>query len=142
MPQAFPERLAKKANELYWETDGPAGQLAEGLAISRSKFYALIEPLRLDKTCGVCGGVLVFGSRTDREAGRARCSECGTIVEVEPHVAATAHATLDGPQVGAAAADTAAEIDGAPGGDDVGLWLTAAGGFVLGLLAGAWFRRR
>ncbi len=144
MPQAIPERLAHKANQLYWETKRPAGQLADELGISRSKFYAMIEPLQLDQRCDACGGPLVFSSRTDREASRARCVECGATVEVSADVAASAQAAEDGAPV-RAAAKAEGSGDAFPSqhySENLDLWVTAAAGVVAGLLTAAWFRRR
>ena len=70
-------RLAAKANELYWQTSRPAGRLADELGISRSKFYALVEPLRIEIMCSACGAPLAFSSRSDRDSGRGQCSDCG-----------------------------------------------------------------
>ena len=55
MPEGNSSRLAAKANKLYWQTSQPAGRLADELGISRSKFYALIEPIHLAVRCPDCG---------------------------------------------------------------------------------------
>jgi predicted RNA-binding Zn-ribbon protein involved in translation (DUF1610 family) len=86
MPEGNAGRLAAKANQLYWGTAKPAGRLAEELGISRSKFYGLIEPLSLDVECPDCGELLTFSSRSDREASRGRCPECGAVAQrPRPH---------------------------------------------------------
>ena len=144
MPQAHSDRLAPKANQLYWQTDRPAGQLASELGVSRSKFYAMIEPLELEGSCETCGGGLVFGSRTDREAGRARCSECAAIVQVPPEVAAVAgplEPSQDTDQRPAPDAETASDLATGEGQPPV-IWWSAAAGLVFGLLTAAWLRRR
>lgn len=142
MPQAYPDRLARKANQLYWESSRPAGQLAAELGVSRSKFYAMIEPLELERRCEACKGALVFGSRTDREAGRARCLECGSTYEVtlEPVAEET---IVESPAAEKSAAPSPQRIPRVGSElDSRDLWLTAACGMVVGLLAFAWFRRR
>ncbi len=143
MPQAYPDRLARKANQLYWESSRPAGQLAAELGVSRSKFYAIIEPLELENRCEVCKGNLVFGSRTDREAGRARCLECGSSYEVTLEPAAPETAPVEEPAAGKGAAPSRELVPRAgPELDSRDIWLTAACGMVVGLLAFVWFRRR
>lgn len=140
MSEGNSNRLATKANELYWETSRPAGRLADELGISRSKFYALIEPLELATECEECGAPLSFNSRTDREAGRGRCANCGAVADVEPEA-------LEQPEVSSAAlseedvdALPAARTD-APIGTRA-LWLTAVAGAAAGMALTAWWRRR
>ncbi len=139
MPEQNSSRLAAKANQLYWQTSRPAGHLADELGISRSKFYALIEPLRLEVDCQACGAPLGFSSRSDREAGRGRCPECGALTQVTagesdaPEAAATKSAP---------SASTAREL-----GTDITpqtrvLWATAIAGTALGIVFAAWWRRR
>lgn len=148
MPQAFPDRLTRKANQLYWETDRPAGQLAEELGVSRSKLYAMIEPLEIDASCEACDGTLVFGSRTDRDAGRARCSECGVAKELpesaqlqpaESGSASSAEPTGNRPP-SSPPDESPPEPLLDPATRD--LWVSAAAGLAVGLLAAAWLRRR
>ncbi len=139
MPEQNSGRLAAKANQLYWHTDRPAGHLADELGISRSKFYALIEPLRLEAECQACGAPLAFSSRSDREAGRGRCPECGA----QTKVAAAASGAPSAAKESAPPASTDEEV----GADDIApqsrvLWATAIAGTALGLLATAWWRRR
>lgn len=144
MPEENSKRLAETANRLYWGTSRPAGQLAHELGISRSKFYALIEPLALERKCDVCSGTLIFGSRTDREAGRGRCPDCGARVDVPIRVAEQAAATR---------APAAPGGPGGPGPDSMArrhaiapesrdLWISAAVGVAVGALVTAWLRRR
>ena len=140
MPEGNSGRLAAKANKLYWGTARPAGHLAEELGISRSKFYALIEPLQLDAACEACGAPLTFGSRSDREAGRGRCPECGAVAQLPAETAASAPAKA---KPAGADPDALAAIRSRltlPGTRE--LWLTAIAGVALGLLATAWWRRR
>ncbi len=141
MPDQDSSRLAAKANQLYWNTSRPAGHLADELGISRSKFYALIEPLRLEVMCQTCGAPIAFSSRSDREAGRGRCPDCGAVMQVS--VAAAADAA---PASRPTPAPTAAAPDGGPGPVSVPinrvLWVSAMAGTALGLLFTAWWRRR
>jgi len=134
-------RLAAKANQLYWQTSRPAGHLADELGISRSKFYALIEPLRISVKCSACGTPLAFSSRSDREAGRGRCPDCGATTEV-----------TDVEAVAALQSDVEPSSDLPPPETGLGawvefpgnrqLWLVAIAGAAAGLLVTALFRRR
>lgn len=130
--------LAAKANRLYWQTTRPAGHLADELDVSRSKFYALIEPLRLGVTCDICGDLLAFNSRSDRDAGRGRCPACGHTAQVP---AEAIPPTVEGnpPPPSAPEAAVSAATATAETGD---LWLSALAGVALGLVAGAVWRRR
>jgi hypothetical protein len=139
MPEGNSSRLAAKANKLYWDTTRPAGRLADELGISRSKLYALIEPIRLEANCHECGTTLVFSSRSDREARRGHCPECGTVAEV----AASAKAAPPAPPRASSGDKTsraARNLVAAPGIRE--LWAAALVGAAAGLLAGAWWRRR
>jgi hypothetical protein len=134
-------RLAAKANQLYWQTSRPAGHLADELGISRSKFYALIEPLGIEVKCSACSTPLAFSSRSDREAGRGRCSQCGATTEVPADEAVIAappdvepSSTLAPPETG-----IGAWVD-LPG--NRRLWLVAIAGAAAGMLVTALFRRR
>ena len=134
MSEPNSSRLAAKANDLYWHTSRPAGRLADELEISRSKFYALIEPLRLDQSCPECGAPLTFNSRTDREAGRGRCSQCGEVADVAPEALEEPAGPTGGP---GAAPPAPLDTYGARE-----LWLTALVGVAAGLAITAWLRRR
>ncbi len=144
MPDDNAQRLASKANELYWHTGRPVGRLADELGISRSKFYALIHPLQLDVACPTCGAPLAVGSRSDREAGRARCTGCGTAIQLAndkiaprptttPRKAPARAATPSPPPAGPHRLEL-------PGGAEI--WLSALAGLAAGLLVGAFWRRR
>lgn len=145
MPEENSGRLAKKANQLYWQTSKAAGRLADELGISRSKFYALIEPLPLDLACQECGAPLAFSSRSDREASRGRCAACGATTDVPDAetAAAAAPEPVHEPADPAPVPSVAPEAGGwnaARGSREV--WLTAIAGVAIGLLAAAWWRRR
>jgi hypothetical protein len=134
-------RLAAKANQLYWQTSRPAGHLADELGISRSKFYALIEPLGIEVKCSACGTPLAFSSRSDRDAGRGRCPSCGATTDVPADDAFVApQADLEPssapppPETGIGAW---VELPG-----NRQLWLVAIAGAVTGMLVTALFRRR
>jgi endogenous inhibitor of DNA gyrase (YacG/DUF329 family) len=137
MPEGSAGRLAAKANQLYWGTAKPAGRLAEELGVSRSKFYGLIEPLRLDVECPNCGEALTFSSRSDREANRGRCPECGAVVEIPE---AEAPAAPPPPDREASPTPAIASRMMQPGVRE--LWLTAIAGVAIGLLLTGWWRRR
>jgi hypothetical protein len=137
MPEENSSRLAAKANKLYWQTSRPAGRLADELGISRSKFYALIEPLRLEVKCEVCGSSLAFSSRSDREVGRGHCPGCGAVAEIP------ADAVEYVPAKPARLPSPDASLRQwliLPGNRQ--LWLSAIVGVATGLLATSWWRRR
>ncbi len=138
MHEESSSRVAAQANRLYWQTSRPAGRLADDLGISRSKFYALIVPLRLDVGCDACGATLAFGNRSDREAGRGRCIQCGSLqvvpAEYVPAPNPETEPTATDPEV------APRPISQWPGSPE--LWLSALAGLTLGLLiAGLWRRR-
>lgn len=137
MSEANSGRIAAKANEMYWHTSRPAGRLADELGISRSKFYALIEPLQLEATCSECGAPLTFNSRTDREAGRGRCTSCGEVTDVTP---ASASDERERPGTVPHPAHASEPADGVYGTRE--LWLTAIAGVATGMAITAWWRRR
>ncbi len=150
MPEQNSKRLAATANRLYWQTSKPAGQLAEDLGISRSKFYALIEPLTLEQTCTACDGALAYSSRSDRQSGRGRCSDCGTVAVVsvkEAPVRAPARQKQRPPRPPRPprplkeASDERVLPPALPT-DSRPLWITAAVGVTIGLLLATWLRRR
>lgn len=139
MPEGNSSRLAAKANKLYWDTEQPAGRLADDLGISRSKLYALIEPIRIRAQCDKCGTALVFSSRSDREARRGHCPECGAVTRVEGTQARAAPASGREPSAESLAPAVRGLIT-TPGFRE--LWAAALVGAAAGLLAGAWWRRR
>ncbi len=138
MPEQNSSRLAAKANQLYWQTSRPAGHLADELGISRSKFYALIEPLRLEVSCQSCGAALAFSSRSDREAGRGRCPECGALTQVTSESGAPKPAATESAPPAATAGEDGADM--MP--QTRVLWATAIAGTALGIMFAAWWRRR
>jgi ribosomal protein S27E len=138
MPEGNAGRLAAKANQLYWGTAKPAGRLAEELGISRSKFYGLIEPLSLDVECPDCGEPLTFSSRSDREASRGRCPECGAVAQIPEDEAPAAPPPAAKRE--ARVTSTVGSRLTLPGNRE--LWLTAIAGAAIGLLFTGWWRRR
>jgi ribosomal protein S27E len=139
MPKADASRLAAKANQLYWGTSKPAGHLAEELGVSRSKFYALIEPLRLDVKCPGCCEPLVFSSRSDREASRGRCPGCGAVTEIPADEAPAAPPPAPEPAEAPVASAIGSRLT-MPGNRE--LWFTAIVGVAIGLAFTGWWRRR
>jgi hypothetical protein len=142
MSEENSSRLAAKANQLYWQTTRPAGHLADELGISRSKFYALIEPLKIQVECTACGAPLTFSSRSDRDAGRGRCQECGATADIPVEQIPAAPPLASESSV---AKETPTETGPRgwvqlPGSRE--LWLTAIAGAAVGILVTALFRRR
>ncbi len=141
MPEENVSVLAAEANRLYWQSTRPAGQLADELGISRSKFYALIEPLHLPVTCEVCGSPLTFSSRTDREAGRGRCQDCGHTADVPLDEIPSLETPIPAPQAAENTPDVSMR-ELVAGVENRQLWISALAGLAAGLLAGAWWRKR
>ena len=142
MPEGNSSRLAAKANKLYWQTNQPAGRLADELGVSRSKLYAMIEPIHLDAICSSCDTELIYSSRSDRQSGRGHCPECGKVTEVAaaPKAKATAPAKADEPAVRLPSASTVRDWAASTGPRE--LWAVALIGAAAGLLAAAWWRKR
>lgn len=139
MSEESSSRVAAQANQLYWQTSRPAGRLADDLDISRSKFYALIEPLRLGVACASCGSDLAFSNRSDREAGRGRCINCGAIQTV-PSGSAQAQIPSAPTPVTTDSESTPRPLSYLPGDREV--WISALAGLTLGLLIASLWRRR
>jgi hypothetical protein len=123
MPEGNSSRLAAKANKLYWQTSQPAGRLADELGVSRSKLYAMIEPIH---------------------PGRGHCPECGKVTEVaaapKTKAKATAPAKADEPAVRLPSATTVRDWASSTGPREI--WAVALIGAAAGLLAAAWWRKR
>jgi hypothetical protein len=137
MDEENSSRVAAQANQLYWQTSRPAGRLADDLGISRSKFYALIEPLHLDVACTACGATLAFSNRSDREAGRGSCIQCGAMQAVAPELIPARQPSEPPTTESQSALRPGSRPPGSPE-----LWLSALAGLTLGLLiAGLWRRR-
>ena len=78
------------ANELYWGSKQSVNKIAEGLELSKSALYDIIQPHPLGLSCPTCGREVVFANRTAREKGLATCSECdweGLEDDTDPFVA-------------------------------------------------------
>ncbi|MGD8869565.1 MAG: hypothetical protein PVI01_18245 [Gemmatimonadales bacterium] len=137
MPEESSSRVAAQANQLYWQTSRPAGRLADDLGISRSKFYALIEPLSVGIACTNCGADLAFSNRSEREAGRGRCTGCGATQSVPAERVQARIRTADPPATELEAVTR--PLYRLPGNSE--LWLSALAGLTLGLvIAGLWRR--
>jgi hypothetical protein len=80
--QTTADSLTSHANDLYWNS----GQTVEGimtdLGMSKNALYSSLAPLPAGRSCGTCGGQLVFANRTSRDAGRATCATCAQETEV------------------------------------------------------------
>lgn len=74
---------APEINRLYWETDDSVAEISNRLGVSRRALYDLVEPLPAGAQCASCGGELLFGNRSAKAAGIARCPNCGIEREVE-----------------------------------------------------------
>ena len=68
---------ARKANRLYWDTDGSVNGIAEQMGLSKGRLYDLLTPLQMDAPCPECGGPLGFANRTARDQGMVVCGACG-----------------------------------------------------------------
>jgi predicted RNA-binding Zn-ribbon protein involved in translation (DUF1610 family) len=67
-----------QADQLYWNSAHRVDDIASELGMGRSALYAAIHPMSAGTECPRCGKPMVFTNRTNRTAGRAVCSSCGT----------------------------------------------------------------
>lgn len=70
------QKLAEKANELYWSSGRSVNQLAQELDLSKSVLYSMVRPLSVESPCPVCRTELVFANRTAMEKTLASCPGC------------------------------------------------------------------
>ena len=70
------QKLADRANELYWRSGQSVNQIAETMDLSKSGLYALIRPLPVERACPECGEGLVFSNRTTEQKTIASCPQC------------------------------------------------------------------
>jgi hypothetical protein len=70
------QKLADRANELYWRSGQSVNQIAETMDLSKSGLYALIRPLPAEGACPECGEGLVFSNRTTEQKTIASCPKC------------------------------------------------------------------
>ena len=75
------QKLADRANELYWRSGQSVNRIAEEMDLSKSGLYALIRPLPAGRTCPECGEGLVFPNRTTEQKAVASCPECEYVGE-------------------------------------------------------------
>ncbi len=75
------QKLADRANELYWRSEQSVNQIAEAMDLSKSGLYALIRPLPAERTCPECGEGLVYPNRTTEHKAIASCLECEYVGE-------------------------------------------------------------
>jgi rubredoxin len=73
------QKLADRANELYWGSKQSVNQIAEAMDLSKSGLYALIQPLPTGGTCPECGEALVFTNRTTEHKAIGSCPQCGYV---------------------------------------------------------------
>ncbi len=69
--------LIEQANELYWRSERSVNQIVDEMELSKSRLYALIQPLPAGRSCPGCGEGLVFPHRTAMEKGFLSCPACG-----------------------------------------------------------------
>lgn len=75
------QKLADRANELYWRSGQSVNQIAEAMDLSKSGLYALIRPLPAEGACPECGEGLVFPNRTTEQKAIASCLKCEYVGE-------------------------------------------------------------
>ena len=76
------QKLADRANELYWRSKQSVNQIAEAMDLSKSGLYALIRPLPAGGGCPECGEGLVFPNRTTNNKAIASCPGCEYVGDV------------------------------------------------------------
>ncbi len=72
-----PDGTARKANDLYWNSDRSVNSIAEEMELSKGRLYGLIRPLDANLACPNCGEGMVHPNRTARERGYVSCAACG-----------------------------------------------------------------
>lgn len=100
------QKLADRANDLYWRSGQSVNQIAEEMDLSKSGLYALVRPFPAERRCPECGAGLGFPNRTALDKAIASCLECDYV--------GGAHPTTE--ENGAAAPATPAD-SGEPKGD-------------------------
>ncbi len=75
------EEQARRANELYWESETSVNRIADELGLSKGSLYAAIEPLASESMCPLCQEPLVYANRTALDKGHLQCVGCGTEFE-------------------------------------------------------------
>ena len=68
--------MSERANMLYWNSDRSVNSIAEGLGLSKGRFYDLILPLESGQRCSNCQSELVFANRTAHDRDDAFCQVC------------------------------------------------------------------
>jgi hypothetical protein len=68
--------MSERANMLYWNSDRSVNSIAEGLGLSKGRFYDLILPLESGQHCSNCQSELVFANRTAHDRDDAFCQVC------------------------------------------------------------------
>lgn len=76
--QTHADPALDQADQLYWNSAHRVDDIASELGLGRSALYAAIHPMSAGADCPRCGRPMVFTNRTNRTAGRAVCSSCGT----------------------------------------------------------------
>lgn len=127
-PDGDPE--AREANRLYWDTDESVNGIAERLELSKGRFYDLLTPLPVDRSCPNCGAPLGFANRTARDSGKVSCPLCSFETEFDeldesPDLASLTHPAARVP-------------DGVHG--DAALLGAALVGVAVGIALGRWLR--
>lgn len=67
---------ARRANELYWESDESVNRIADALDLSKSALYGLVEPYPAGVDCPRCAVPAHFANRTARQRALASCPSC------------------------------------------------------------------
>jgi len=67
---------ARRANELYWESDESVNRIADALDLSKSALYGLVDPYPAGVDCPRCAAPTHFANRTARQRALASCPTC------------------------------------------------------------------
>ena len=68
--------MSERANMLYWNSGRSVNSIAEGLGLSKGRFYDLILPLESGRRCSNCQSEVVFANRTAHDHDDAFCPVC------------------------------------------------------------------
>jgi hypothetical protein len=75
--------LARRATDLYWDSDASVNDIADQLDLSKGALYGMIEARPADVRCPECGTPMEFPNRTALEKGLVTCPGCDLEEELE-----------------------------------------------------------
>jgi predicted RNA-binding Zn-ribbon protein involved in translation (DUF1610 family) len=68
--------VARRANELYWDSGGSVNKIAEDLDLSKGALYGILEPQPVGLGCPLCGDEVGWANRTAKDKESLTCPTC------------------------------------------------------------------